>query len=210
MTYKFCTELDRILNDEKFASNKIYHYCARQPGKKANAAYLMGAFQILILKRTAAEAWRVMSAGRPYADFRDASQGPCRYKCTIAHCLGGLEKGVSLGWFDINNFDLEFYEYHERVENGDFNWIIPGKMLAMCNPQNEGNDIYGFRMWTPKDYVPCLKKLGISAVVRLNNKTYDERDFTRNGINHYELFFTDGSVPPPHITESFLDIAERE
>ena len=110
----------------------------------------------------------------------------------------------------MQTFDCEFYEFHERVENGDFNWIIPGKMLAMCNPQSANNDIYGFRMWTPRDYVPCLKKLGVSAVVRLNNKTYDERDFTRNGINHYELFFTDGSVPPPHIAESFLDLADRE
>jgi cell division cycle 14 len=57
MTHKFCTELDRIMNDPKFSNNKIYHYCLRNPSKKANAAYLMGAFQVLVMKRSAVDAW---------------------------------------------------------------------------------------------------------------------------------------------------------
>jgi cell division cycle 14 len=44
MTHKFCTELDRILKDPKFADNRIYHYCGRKADKKANAAFLMGAY----------------------------------------------------------------------------------------------------------------------------------------------------------------------
>lgn len=73
MTYKFCSELDRILKDEKFSTNRIYHYCQTEPGKKANAAFLMGAFQVLILKRTAQDAWEALANQGPFADFRDAS-----------------------------------------------------------------------------------------------------------------------------------------
>lgn len=29
---------------------------------------------------------------------------------------------------------MEEYEHYERVENGDMNWIIPGKMLAFSGP----------------------------------------------------------------------------
>jgi len=65
-------------------------------------------------------------------------------------------------------------------------------------------------MYTPQDYVPVFKQQGISTVVRLNNKTYDENIFKREGFNHYDLFFTDGSVPPPQIASQFLQIAERE
>jgi cell division cycle 14 len=29
---------------------------------------------------------------------------------------------------------VEEYEHYERVENGDMNWIIPGKILAFSGP----------------------------------------------------------------------------
>jgi hypothetical protein len=41
------------------------------------------------------------------------------------------------------------------------------------------------RTFTPLDYAPIFKKLGVKAVVRLNNKTYDATDFVKNGINHH-------------------------
>jgi hypothetical protein len=41
------------------------------------------------------------------------------------------------------------------------------------------------RTFTPHDYAPIFKKLGVKAVVRLNNKTYDATDFVKNGINHH-------------------------
>jgi cell division cycle 14 len=85
------------------------------------------------------------------------------------------------------------------VENGDWNWIIPGKFLAFSNPANTNSDHYGFYNYTPEDYAPLFDKMGITGVVRLNNRTYDETRFNRCGINHYDLFFTDGSVPPTAI-----------
>jgi len=210
MVFKFCTELDRILKDPKFQNYRIYHYCLKHFAKKTNAAFLIGAFIILVLDRTARDAWETLSIAQPFADFRDASQGPCRYKCNLLHCLRGLEKAVSLGWFDIRTFDCQEYEYRERVENGDFNWIIPGKFLAFSNPGNTNNDHYGFHTYTPEDYIPIFNRLGVTSVVRLNNRTYDENRFKLGGINHYDLFFTDGSVPSPEIVDSFLKIAETE
>jgi cell division cycle 14 len=96
------------------------------------------------------------------------------------------------------------------VENGDWNWIIPGKFLAFSNPSNTNSDHYGFYNYTPDDYSPTFKKMGITGIVRLNNRTYDESRFVRQGINHYDLFFTDGSVPPPNIVAQFLELSERE
>jgi cell division cycle 14 len=51
-------------------------------------------------------------------------------------------------------------------------------------------------VYTPNDYVPVFKRLGVSLVVRLNNKTYEANDFKKNGIKHKEMYFPDGSVPP--------------
>jgi cell division cycle 14 len=54
-------------------------------------------------------------------------------------------------------------------------------------------------LFTPKDYVPIFKKLGVTAVVRLNNQTYNSAQFKEAGIRHHELYFTDGTCPPKEI-----------
>jgi cell division cycle 14 len=55
--------------------------------------------------------------------------------------------------------------------------------------------------------VPIFKKLKVSCVVRLNNKTYEANDFIKEGIRHVDLYFADGSVPSMDIVQKFLDIA---
>jgi cell division cycle 14 len=65
-------------------------------------------------------------------------------------------------------------------------------------------------MCTPESYATVFQKEGVSAVVRLNNKTYEAERFVRKGIRHYELFFVDGSVPSEGIMKEFIRIVERE
>jgi len=90
------------------------------------------------------------------------------------------------------------------------NWIIPGKFLAFSAPSNSPYDEDGYRTFTPDDYSPIFKKWKINLVVRLNNVTYDKDKFTKNGIKHMELYFTDGSVPSDEIVNTFLEAAEKE
>jgi len=95
----------------------------------------MGAFMILVLGKSAGEAWSKFKHISPkFMPFRDASQGGCSYQCTILHCLRGLDYAIRLGWFSLKTFDLYSYDFYERVENGDMNWIIPGKFLAFSGP----------------------------------------------------------------------------
>ena len=208
MTYKFVYQLDRLLKDPRYLSFSIYHYCSVDPAKQANAAYLICAFQIIILKRTASEAWTNFSS-LSLSAFRDASFGPCFYNCNILHCLRGLERSLKLAWFQYKSFSVKEYEHNERVENGDMNWIIPGKFLAFSSPAEAGCE-NGYKPYAPEDYVEIFNKQNITAVVRLNNKTYDEKRFTERGIRHYDLFFPDGSCPSEEIVEAFLEIAKRE
>jgi cell division cycle 14 len=37
-------------------------------------------------------------------------------------------------------FNPQEYHFRERVENGDWNWIIPGKFLAFSNPASTTSD----------------------------------------------------------------------
>lgn len=66
------------------------------------------------------------------------------------------------------------------------------------------------RTFTPEDYVPIFKQFGVSSVVRLNKKAYEESRFTKNGIKHEEIYFLDGSVPGDDKVTKFLEIAEKE
>lgn len=49
--------------------------------------------------------------------------------------------------------------------------------------------------------------MGVKTVVRLNNKTYDSSGFTKEGIKHFDLIFTDGTAPNGDVVQKFLDIA---
>ena len=51
----------------------------------------------------------------------------------VLDCLRGLQRGAAVGHIDFHlpgsKFDVNEYERRERVENGDMNWILPGKFL---------------------------------------------------------------------------------
>jgi len=56
--------------------------------------------------------------------------------------------------------------------------------------------------------VKYFKENGVTCVVRLNNKLYDNRKFLEAGINHYEFYFPDGTIPPDNILFRFFDLCE--
>jgi cell division cycle 14 len=78
------------------------------------------------------------------------------------------------------------------------NWTVPGKFISFSGPLNV-TDKYG--SFTPDDYVPIFKKMGVTLVIRFNKPQYDKKKFTKAGIKHLDLYFLDGSVPPDHIVD---------
>lgn len=62
-THRFCNELNKLISDKKYSKYKIYHYTSTDFAKQANAAYLMGAYLVVIHKRTAEDAWALF---QPY------------------------------------------------------------------------------------------------------------------------------------------------
>ena len=44
----------------------------------------------------------------------------------LAHLTSQAYKAKYL---DFTTFDVDEYEHYESVENGDFNWVVPSKML---------------------------------------------------------------------------------
>ncbi len=212
-TYRYAKLVEALLEDERLANRKIVHFCSLDPKKKANAAYLVCAFLILKYKFSTDRAWTafegpVANRQLKFLPFRDATTGPCAYQCTIYDCLLGLETAIKLGWFNFGNFDVASYEHYSMVEHGDLNWIVPEKFLAFVGPSPTPVDADGYPAFTPEDFVPIFKEAKIETVVRLNKKLYDRRRFTDAGIKHVDMYFLDGSCPPPSIITKFLEIAE--
>jgi hypothetical protein len=50
-------------------------------------------------------------------------------------------------------------------------------------------------------YTKIFKHLNVSRVIRLNEPKYDKAAFTKNGIDHDEMIFIDGSAPPQGIVD---------
>ena len=90
------------------------------------------------LKFSAEDVWKKFKEVRPaFVAFRDASYGPSSYSCTLNHCFRGFETALKAGIFDRAKFDLRRYEFHEKINNGDMNWVIPGKIMALSTPNEK-------------------------------------------------------------------------
>jgi cell division cycle 14 len=106
---------------------------------------------------------------------------------------------------------LKDYEYYERVQNGDLNWIIPNKFVAFMSPNDE-DDNKRRKISTPEQYSSLFRSWGVSRVIRLNRESYDKKvigkinlkGFTNCGVAHSDLYFKDGSTPSESIIEEFL------
>jgi len=120
-----------------------------------------------------------------------------------------LQQQWGLGTGNPSTFNVDEYEYFEQVENGDLNWIIQNKILAVAGPQNQKVITpEGFCMLTPQDYIPYFLKTNVKLVVRLNKKCYDENEFRNAGIRHVEHYYLDGSCPEMSILHSVVSDME--
>ncbi|XP_053484344.1 cell division cycle 14Aa isoform X4 [Ictalurus furcatus] len=210
MLYRYCCKLNKKLKSFTLSRKRIIHYTSYDQHKRANAAFLIGAYAVIYLKRTPEEVYRALISGTnvSYLPFRDAAFGNCTYNLTILDCLQGIRKALQHGFFDFETFDVEEYEHYERVENGDFNWIVPGKLLAFSGPHPKSKIENGFPLHAPEAYFPYFRQHDVSDVVRLNRKMYEGCRFTDAGFAHHDLFFVDGGTPSDIIVRRFLHICE--
>mmetsp|Transcript_86720 Transcript_86720/g.269601 ORF Transcript_86720/g.269601 Transcript_86720/m.269601 type:complete len:528 (+) Transcript_86720:53-1636(+) len=211
MVYQYCKHVAAKLDDLEHKGRRIVHVCSLDPSKRANAAFLMCAYQVIMMRRSAQVAFEPFSDVQPsFLGFRDALPRVCNFRLTIMDCLEGLEKAIELGWFNWRTFDLDAYEFLDKVENCDANWIVPKKFLAFAGPSSSSHDNDGFPNVTPEDCLPIFEQENVGLVVRLNRKDYDRSRFVDKGVRHVDLYFADGSCPPEEIISRFLTITEQE
>jgi protein-tyrosine phosphatase len=200
---KFCRALQR--QRSACASGlKIVFYSSHNGHKRANAACLMGLFCVAVLKMSPSRTWGILnSCYPPFLPFRDASYGISAYNLSIFDVLSGFQKAIQLGWFDLEMFNLDEYEHYEKIENGDWNWIVPKKFIAFSSP------VDGIPDRSTDNVSRVFVQNGVQVIVRLNEKMYDKRPFTECGIRVAEMEYEDGSTPTDHIVNKFLTLCQQ-
>ncbi|KAF8766863.1 Dual specificity protein phosphatase like protein [Argiope bruennichi] len=211
MLYRYYCKVNKKLKSRSLAKKKIVHYTTTHGEKRVNAAFLIGSYMIIQHGKSPEEAYRplIFGGSPPFLSFRDASVGPSTYHLGLLDCFRAVKKALINGFFNFENFDLEEYEYYERVESGDLSWIVPNKFIAFCGPHPKSKIENGYPLHSPESYIPYFRKHNVSTIVRLNKKIYDAKRFIENGFDHRDLFFIDGSTPSDTIMREFLEIAEK-
>ena len=212
-TWRFCQRMNHLVSRAEEENKMAYLVTGPHPHKRANVAVLTGIYMVLYMDMPASRAYEVIRHLEPFCGFRDASNGPPMYTLGVEEVLMGMDRAKKVGfinWHKGEVFDADAYEHYEQVENGDLNWIVPGKFLAFAGPYGESKNFGGWRTFTPEDYVGYFKENGITSVVRLNKRMYDGQRFADHGIAHHDLYFPDGTCPTDRILERFLEIAETE
>ncbi|CAG2183517.1 unnamed protein product, partial [Oppiella nova] len=147
--------------------------------------------------------------GPHFLPFRDAAFGPCNYHLYIIDCFKAISKAMKHKFLDFTHFNIEEYQYFEKVENGDLNWIVPNKFIAFCGPHSKSVVENGYALHSPESYFTYFRKHNVTTIIRLNKKLYDANRFIDNGFDHRDLFFIDGSTPSDAIMREFLEICEN-
>lgn len=228
--YRFCTLMNSKLGGGKTpedilysATHSVCFYSGTHPHCRANAIFLICAWQILFLRITPEESFEPFKNAiikgdiDPLPTFHDASPGVCTYTLTLMDVLRGLYKARAYNFFSsftsddpAERFDVEEYEHYEMVEHGDLNWIIKDRFLAFAGPSaNKVVTHDGYVTLAPKDYIPYFQRKNVGLVVRLNKRLYDERYFTMAGIGHSDHYYLDGSVPPMKILQKVVSAMEN-
>ncbi|CAA7260278.1 unnamed protein product [Cyclocybe aegerita] len=236
MVYKACILIHELLEDKELASYRLVLYSSGDPRRKANAALLMALYVMIVQRRAPWEAFHPI-AEVEFMPFRDAGRGPSDFNLSIQDCLWGVWKAMQNGLCDMNEFSVEDYEYYEKVENGDWNWLTPN-FIAFASPvdtnwikrEKEAKEAsktnssgtsslssstssnLALQRKLPTPFLNCLdyfEKRNIKLVVRLNTELYDRNTFLDRGIDHMELYFDDGTNPTDDIVRTFIDVADR-
>jgi hypothetical protein len=140
--FRFCTKLNQKLQDPRLRDRVIVLYSNTSFAKRANAMYLLAAWQVLYMRRSPEDACMPFKSAifdqstskqnsprsvtqqnyerrvalDPIPPFHDASPCPCTYDLNILDCLRGLVKARANNFFNFDTFDITEYEHFEQVE----------------------------------------------------------------------------------------------
>jgi cell division cycle 14 len=213
VVHAFCQFMRKYFNCQSLRNRELVYYTEPGPGVRTNCAFLLSAYLVIEHGYTPDQAWAPFTkiTGNPFLSFRDATYCDQDYQLTIHACLQGLHKGMQAGWYNPTSFDAVDYDYLENPAHGDMHQVSP-QFLAFKGPSSVRTQVSaGNFTFPPQFYLDVFASKGVTAVVRLNDaSTYEASEFINSGLNHYDLYFADCTVPSNATVLKFIEICEKE
>lgn len=212
--YKFIQMLNEKLETYPKQGKSVVMVTTAKPETRTNAATLIGCYLVLEKGWTPEEAWAPFEFenASPFVTYRDASFDTETYHLLPIDILRGLYKAKQHKILDLSHFDMALFDYLDDPNNADMHEIMRGKFVAFKGPKAETkfhHDI-GLMDLAPDKYVEALRRLNVSAVVRLNEPCYDEEEFKKEGFSHYDIYFDDCSTPDEMVLNKWFDACRAE
>jgi len=199
---KFINYIDKLYNEPKIYNKDIIYYVYLNENNSylLNSVFLFGCYLVIKLNIQINYVINILlkifnSHPCYYIDCISKYGG---YYSSIIDCLKSINFIYKNNIENINNFDIENYEYMTDYLYRDMN-LIANKFIAMACPTNKN-------ILNIKD---ILKKYECKIIIRLNNDSddfYDKNVFLNNNINIYDLYFDDYSIPNVEIVKKFMNI----
>ena len=110
IVHRFCRLITKALTMTHADGSILVYYIEPDAAARANASFLLAAYLLLCAgfsPHDAASPFLGPAAPFALAPFRDASYLAADYPLTLTDCMLGLHRAVSLGWYDVADFDAE-------------------------------------------------------------------------------------------------------
>ena len=197
----FCNFIHDKMQCPQILNRNIVYYVYllndRNNAYLLNAVFMMGCY--LIIKKNICVDKVIFDILHIFNDhpcyFIDCVSEWGGYYSSIIDCLRTISFIYKNDIEDLNNFNIEDYEYLTDYSHRDMN-IIANKFIAMRCPSQK--NIY--------DVCKELKQRNVKLVVRLNeDNNYDNKIFENQDIDVLDLYFDDYSVPSIKIIKMFMN-----
>tara|TARA_Y100000389_G_scaffold183549_1_gene201155 strand:+ start:667 stop:1629 length:963 start_codon:yes stop_codon:yes gene_type:complete len=199
--HNFCNILDMKFEKIKKQIIAYYIYTDKNSYNLLNTVFLIGCYYILKknykLEDVLLKLIHIFNYHPTY--YIDTTNIYGGYTMSLIDCFKTIYFVNKNNFFNLNNFDYEYYNFSTNLENVDFN-IICDKVLLTRSPK-DNNELLVLKK--------ILLKNNIKTFIRLNLDNNYHDDLIIDKIQIIDLIFNDGSIPSLDIIVKFMNIIQN-
>ena len=166
----------------------------------------MASYLIIYRGFSANAAWNKFRKYDPLLiPFCHAGEKYNSFEIDVIDVLRAIETALVKKWYHPSGFDVGEYFRLGELEEGDLNWVLPGKIMAFSSPC-----IIDRNGLKPRFFHKIFDYHSVSTVIRLNEQMYGPEEFEKVGIRVENMEYPDGSNPNDGVIKDFIQVCDRE
>merc|ERR1719183_1332463 len=207
LVVQFCRLIEAKTSHPRLGNRTATYYAESDGPRRTNAAFLVGAYLIIMHGWTPEEAVHKLQQLGPglMLEYKHALNEPSDFKLAVLDCLRGVKRALEMSWLDVKKFDFDKYQLLGDPRQFDLHQVCPN-FVVFRGPDSRNCA----RFHAPEFYCDLLQSMGVTIVIRLNEvESYDSNVFKCKGIQLVDIKLTVGCCPSPEDVEKFLTVCDR-